>query len=155
MKTYERNDFKLSFFKEDTEFYVNEKKKTVACTIVGRLNTPCEFSFHNKVPFVVPSEMFATTGIAKCSNGDVFDIERGKRIALAKAENKAYRKASRHLFELQKHLSFLSSCIDKFLSKSFHQCSHNDDFIQTISDTNHPEYKEKISSMKSNNVHEI
>ena len=96
-----------------------------------------------------------TTGIAKCSNGDVFDIERGKRIALAKAENKAYRKASRHLFELQKHLSFLNSCIDKFLSKSFHQCSHNDDFIQIISDTNHPEYKEKISSMKSNNVHEI
>lgn len=148
MKNYDRNDFKLSFFKEDTEFYVNEKKKTVACTIVGRLNTPCEFSFRNNVPFVIPSEMFAVTGVAKCSDGDVFDVERGKRIALAKAENKAYRKASCYLFDLQKHLSFLSSGIDKFLSKSFHQCSHNDEFIQTISDVNHPDYKGNISPMK-------
>lgn len=148
MKNYDRNDFKLSFFKEDTEFYVNEKKKTVACTIVGLLNTPCEFHFRNDVPFVIESERFTATGVAKCSDGDVFDIERGKRIALAKAENKAYRKASRHLFGLQKHLSFLSSGIDKFLSKSFNQCSHNEEFIQTISDRNHPKYKENISPMK-------
>lgn len=155
MKNYNRNDFKLSFFKEDTEFYVNEKKKTVACTIVGLLNTPCEFHFRNDVPFVIESERFTATGVAKCSDTDVFDVERGKRIALAKAENKVYRKASCYLFGLQKHLSFLSSGIDKFLSKSFNQCSHNDEFIQTISDVNHPDYKGNISPMKTNNIHEI
>lgn len=155
MKNYNRNDFKLSFFKEDTEFYVNEKKKTVACTIVGLLNTPCEFHFRDDVPFVIESERFTATGVAKCSDDDVFDVERGKRIALAKAENKVYRKASCYLFRLQKHLCFLGSGIDKFLSKSFNQCSHNDEFIQIISDTNHPEYKENISPMKNNNIHEI
>lgn len=149
MKNYNRNDFKLSFFKEDTEFYVNEKKKTVECTIVGRLNTPCESSLEKKHPFNIPSEMIAATGVAKCSDVDVFDVERGKRIALAKAENKAYRKASCYLFRLQKHLSFLSSGIDKFLSKSFNQCSHNDEFIESISETKHIRYKENVSPIKT------
>lgn len=149
MKNYDRNDFKLSFFKENTEFYVNEKKKTVACTIVGKLNTPCEFSFTNSYPFEIPYRMFTVTGVAKCLGNDVFDVERGKRIALAKAENKVYRKASRHLFELQKHLSFLSSGIDKFLSKSFNQCQHNDIFIESISEPTHPKYKENISPIKT------
>lgn len=152
MKNYDRNDFKLTFLKEYTKFYVNEMEETVACTVIAELKTPQESNYDANIPFKIPYKIIRCSSVASCHNGDIFDVEKGKRIALAKAENKAYRKASSYLFESQKHLNFLSSSIDKFISKGFNQCLHNDEYVQIISDVNHPKYKENVSKVQTGNT---
>lgn len=145
MKHYNQNNFKLSFNKNRTQFFVNEKKGTVSCIISAYL--VCPYSWNS--PVVIGCLEINCTGIAKCHADDTFDVERGKRIAMAKAENKAYLKAVSYLEEKQKHLVFMNDAIEAFSSKAYHQCNHNVDYMDSISNTDHPRYKKNITKVKS------
>jgi hypothetical protein len=145
MKDYNRDYFKLSFDKEDTCFYVNTKKRTVTCKVACRLEVP--FSWES--PVEIGGRYMNIVATAKCCKGDEFDVERGKRIALAKAENKAYRQAASYLFDQLKHLLFFQNGIRVFLEKADKQCEHNDNYIDMISNTQNPNYKESVSDVKN------
>ena len=145
MKNYNRNNFKLSFEKNRTQFFVNEKKGTVSCVVSARLICPCSWDS----PVMINGVEISCTGVAKCHADDTFDVERGKRIAMAKAENKVYLKAVAYLEEKQKHLVFMNNAIETFSSKAYHQCSHNVDYMDSISNTEHPKYKKNITKVKS------
>lgn len=145
MKNYNRDYFKLSFDKEDTQFYVNEKKKSVTCKVTCVLHVP--YSWES--PVHIPWKCFNITATTKCCDSDVFDVERGKRIAMAKAENKAYSQAASYLFEQLKHLMFFQTSIYKFLEKTDHQCAHNEEYIDSVSNPKSPNYKENLTGVKS------
>lgn len=145
MKNYIRNNFKLSFEKNRTQFFVNEKKGTVSCVVTAYL--VCPYSWNS--PVVINGVAIKGTGVAKCHADDTFDVERGKRIAMAKAENKAYLKAVSYLEEQREHLVFMNNAIEAFLSKAYHQCNHNDDYMDSISNTEHPKYKKNITKVKN------
>ena len=81
--SYSRDDFKLSFLKNKAQFFVNEKKRIVSCVVEGELQSP--YNWNSSVSIGYPT--LKGTGVATCKDGDVFDVERGKRIALAVAEN--------------------------------------------------------------------
>ena len=123
---YSRDDFKLSFDKDQARFFVNKEKGVVACTVNAHLKSP--FDFNSCVD--IPWKNITGVGVAKCHGDDKFDPERGKRIALAKAENKAYLNAI------------------KFLDKYNDHCLHNEDYIVSVSDKNHPRFKKRISKIK-------
>lgn len=137
---YNRNNFKLSFDKFNKHFYVNEKKRTVTCVVEAVLNVPSSWdsvvNLWNK-PFKV-----ACT--SKCHPDDRFDVDRGKRIALAKAENKTYEMSLKYLHEYEEHLLFILNAIENFRDKSNRQCEHNLDFIETLTNENHPMYKKEL-----------
>jgi hypothetical protein len=145
MKDYNRDFFKLSFDKEDTLFYVNEKKKTVTCKLRCVLYPP--FAWDS--PVQIPTKCFSIVATTKCCDSDVFDAERGKRIAMAKAENKAYTQAASYLFDYLNHLLFFQTAMRKFFDKTDHQCEHNEGYIDMISNPKNPNYKEELKGVKN------
>lgn len=136
----ERQDFKLSFYKDFIKFFVNENDRTVCCVLKAKLYIP-SLCFHYQ-------EEFTVNGISKCHGDDVFDIERGKRIALAKAENKAYKVACKYVDkDVRDALNFIEKAT-YFLDKSDIQCDHNIEYIESISNEEHPLYRENLSELK-------
>ena len=141
---YNRTDFKLSFDHDETKFFVNEEKGTVVCLVRGLLKVPVDWDKH----FFVEPCVIVERGTAKCSGEDVFDVERGKRIALAKAENKAYITALRHLETYYNEMSFLMTAMEEFEDKTYRCCAHNEDFIESLSYEAHPNYKKELTPLK-------
>lgn len=137
---YNRSNFKLSFDKFNKHFYVNEKKRTVTCVVEAVLNVPQSYD-----PMVnMWNKFFKVACTSKCHPDDVFDIDRGKRIALAKAENKTYEMSLKYLKQYEDELLFVLNAIGRFKEKSRHQCKHNDDFIETLTNEKHPNYKKEL-----------
>lgn len=149
MKGYNRTYLKLSFDKENTHFYVNEKKKTVVCMVNSFLNTP----YNPQSPVDVYGKYFKGIGVAKCHGEDIFDVERGKRIALTKAEDNAYANALKYLGEQRKYLVEMMFMIDSFSNKANHQFEHNHDYIESVSNINHERYKSEVLPVKRGVTH--
>lgn len=141
---FTRNDFKISFDGESTEFFVNEKKGTVVCVLTGILDTPKDYD----ESIWIPNKFFKEKGIAKCVDGDVFDVERGKRIALAKAENRMYISALRYIENCVKPYEFVFNAFEKFTDKAYHTCAHNDEYICSLSYEAHPRYVKDLKPLK-------
>ena len=141
---YSRDDFKISFRKNDVQFFVNEKKNIVICVIEGELQSPYAWNSHISVGFPT----LRGKGVATCDSNDVFDVERGKRIALAVAENDVYSQAKTYLSNVLKELQFFTKKISNFKIKSDRCREHNKDYINSVHDKNHPLYKEVVSKIK-------
>ena len=141
---YNRTDFKLSFDHDRTKFFVNEEKGTVVCVVEGTLKTPVDWG----KTIYIPNFYVTERGVAKCMDGDVFDVERGKRIALAKAENKAYIAALKHLDTYMDEMAFFVNAYEAFNDKAYHSCAHNEDYISSLSYEAHPNYKKELGPLK-------
>lgn len=141
---YSRDDFKLSFDKDQARFFVNKEKGVVACTVNAHLKSPFDFDSCVDIPW----KNITGVGVAKCHGDDKFDPERGKRIALAKAENKAYLNAIKFLEKYNEQLLFFMKRINAFCDKAYDHCLHNEDYIVSVSDKNHPRFKKRISKIK-------
>lgn len=148
MTNFNRNNFKLTFDKQSTQFFVNKKKRTVSCLMVAELVVPYAWCG----PVHIPNEFFKVVGTARCTDGDTFDVERGKRIALAKAENKAYLRAASYLNEQQEDIIFMDNAITEFRKKAHAQCAHNEDYMDSISNPEHPRYKKRMKRVKTGNT---
>ena len=144
--SYDRSDIKLSFAKDNVKFFVNEKKKTVHCKISAHMKAPFDWQSNLRG---IDDESFIGEGFAVCSDCDNFDVERGKRIALARAENDAYSKAGANLCEYLEEMSTLTMFILNFLDKKNRHEEHNLDYINSLHDPEHPMYKEVIGKIKS------
>ena len=161
--SYNRDNFKISFKSHrtvnsgninanfnitdrlnDTKFYVNEKKGTVVCVLEGFLNVPTNA---NDILYL-PEIIIRGVGVAKCAKDDVFDVERGKRIALAKAENKVYENAMNYISKTTNRLADILSAYSKFCDKGCYTCSHNEDYIDSLSYEAHPNYIKNLKPLK-------
>ena len=141
---YPRTDFKLSIDDSQTKFFINQEKGVVTCVIEAYLITP-EIV---RGPIAIYSEYFKARGVAKCHNDDIFDVERGKRIALAKAENAVYTKAIKFLNDQMFITNKYLDKIKTFINKGMKQCFHNNDYIESIHNTKHPLYKKNLNKLK-------
>ena len=141
---FNRSDIKVSFNNEKTKFYVNEKKGTVVCSVEGSLLVPTNWDSC----VLVPGATLVEKGIAKCAPEDTFDVERGKRIALARAENKAYLSALKHLDKFMEQIAFIVNAYEDFNDKAYHACAHNEDYIDSLSYEAHPKYKKDLTQLK-------
>lgn len=105
----------------DVQYFIDEEKKVVVAKIVGTAYDIscelCKLGYH-EVPTIIADSF---VGKAKCSPDDVFDIEKGKKIAFKRAFAKYTRAKNR---ELTRFKSWLVSnneafvkVIDKLLEK--------------------------------------
>ena len=81
---------------------------------------------------LVPSSVSCFKGIAKCSNDERYDYKIGRRIALARAEVKAFKYYSKILkgfANKHKHLYDSSTALYTKLDK---QIAHNTEFIKSL-----------------------
>jgi hypothetical protein len=142
---YNRSNIKVSFTGEPF-FTINESEKTITCTLKANLVTPVPVQDDvpaNSEAFIYGAA-FSVVAKAKCSKNDVFDIERGKRIAMAKAENKIYAAAEFYLRKMRKSFAMMVTAIDDFNKKAVRCAAHNLDYIDTLSMQGHPNYVKDV-----------
>lgn len=147
MKRKETN-LKVSFNGIEPIFYVNKAKKTVACEISGYA-----YEIMNDTWFgELSTPVYKVVGIAYCNDNDEFDEERGKRIALAKAENKLYAKCVDYYDkEINKYISYMEKMI-LFNKRAKKFCTHNEKYINKISEIDSSNYKKDIKPIKRGQV---
>ena len=108
-----------------------EGSKNVVCTIDGMIKFDIPFYWEN---MLTKRAYFTVVGVAVCSDDDKFDLEKGKMIAQAKAENKAYKVAGKMLAELKRQLNNFAQALDNPISSLEEYRSHNDKFIDKVID---------------------
>lgn len=138
-------NFKVSYADNSARFFVNEEKRTVACELTGALLIPGNVGIFFDWPF---DRDVTVTAVARCSKNDTFDVNRGKRIALAKAENKIYLQSLRLINEASKGAEDLLSARDRFTEKAYACCAHNEEYIDSVSYPQHPNYKATVTEPK-------
>ena len=127
----------------EPEFYINEKKRTVTCKLSGFLFGPCDYRDWMMPGINFPQKNYSVIATAHCNKNDVFDIERGKRIAMSKAENSIYSKAAIEVSNVCEKLDFLRDACNSFFKKSLKCQAHNIDYIDSLTMMAHPKYSNK------------
>lgn len=131
----EFTNIKISYKKEEIKFFVNKKKRSVTCVLYYNIISPV-CALNNRI--------FRASVKTTCHKSDTFDINRGKRIALSKAENKAYKDTLNQLDETLRVAFGLIDCIKNFTFKADLQTEHNNNYILGLSDPNNEKYKNKL-----------
>ena len=121
-----RNEIKIRF--EEPEYEVKPEKGVVECFLRYEVIYPelvKGMFFHGENVY------FYANGIAKVNPEDVFDENIGKKISLAKAEKKAYRKISNKIYKQinQKVVKAVRIASD-FVYKANRVSNHNDEYLE-------------------------
>ena len=119
-----RNEIKIRF--EEPVYSIDEEKGTVGCIL------NCEICYPEMLEFVGFNDkpLFYTTATAKLRDGDMWDVNIGKKVSLAKAEQKAYDKTRKICFSKIKELADVIDKLMIFCDKSFAVCTHNEDYLK-------------------------
>ena len=73
-----------------------------------------------------------STGVAHCSPEDTFDLEKGKKIALARAETAAYNQMTAYIRGIRKNLQALVEETDRFMDLSLRVRRGNKTFTRML-----------------------
>lgn len=128
--------FKLSF--NEPDFFVNEEKGVVTCVMDCYLKGVDQVLNHmaNNVYGYYNHDNpiggnFTITASAKLDPQDKFDKEKGKKVARAKAESKAYKRISKSLLHvIEKYCEKLGNNLAEFETKALGVIEHNDRYIK-------------------------
>jgi len=135
------NSFKVHL--DDPIYGVNKKKNVVYCIANVRVDTPYVNNDDAYINFYSKDGIKdKAVGVAKCSPNDNFDIEIGKRIAYARAENNAYKMVSDWINEPMKLFNQMSLDIARFQLKAKRCIDHNKDYIDALTNPENPDYNE-------------
>lgn len=146
---YDGSKFKLQIFHE--RYFVNEEKRTVTVKAEVRVfvpdfilktispeQLPEGFSTGALYPFggVYGSEPLELTATARCAPEDEFDVDKGKKIAMAKLEGAAYERFVYALVnwnaELQRFTESVNKMTRDFVVKGTMAAQHNWKYIDDI-----------------------
>ena len=108
-----------------------EGSKNVVCKINGVIKFNIPVYWMNKLTNYA---YFTVVGVAVCSDDDKFDLGKGKMIAQAKAENKAYKVAGKMLAELKRQLNNFAQALDHPIASLDEYQLYNDKFIDKVID---------------------
>lgn len=139
MKGYERGNIKVSYF-DDPVFYINEPKRTVTCKLSARTFVPEENYFSGEAVVSMRPFTISEIATAKCHKNDTFDVERGKKIALAKAKSAVYLSAVHGVQKQIEQMNYLINAAEKFVDKGYRCIAVNEDYVDKLSMPGHPEY---------------
>lgn len=140
MKGFDRNNIKVSY-KGRPVFYINEPKRCISCKLKAAVLMPSANSWEG---ISLNSFLVEEVGTAKCHKNDTFDLERGKKIALAKAKSAVYLAAVHKVDEQYGQLKFLSELAEDFIGKGYACVAVNQDYVDKLSMPGHPEYIKTI-----------
>lgn len=125
-----RNNIKIRF--EKPVYNVDEKNGVVVCTLRYKVDAPptvvfaSESSIHDS-----PWHMTQTVKtVARVKNNDSFDVNVGKKVSLAKAENLAYSRVNEWAKTAFKCLCGASDAIVEFSRKTKKVREHNVEYMK-------------------------
>lgn len=119
-----RNEIKIRF--EEPIYSIDEEKGIVGCILNYEILYPevLEFVGFNGKP------LFYSTAWAELKDGDVWDENIGKKIALAKAEQKAYTKVRKRCAKTMRRCFKIMQICNKFGHKSDFVIDHNNKYLE-------------------------
>ena len=125
-----RNNIKISFEKPISA--VDEKNGVVVCTLRYKAKAPAGVIFASEgtihgSPWHMNQSVKA---IARIKDNDVFDVNVGKKVSLAKAENLAYSHVNEWVKTAFKSLCGASDAIVEFTRKANKVRTHNVEYIK-------------------------
>ena len=120
-----RNNIKIKFYKPI--YTVDEKNGVVICTLQYKVDAPSTVVFASDVTINgSPRHMTQSVkAIARAKDNDTFDVNVGKKVSLAKAENLAYSYVNEWTKSAFKALCSASDAIVKFSRKTKKVRNHN------------------------------
>lgn len=127
-----RNNIKIKF---DKPIYtVDEKNGVVVCTLRYKVDAPSAVVFASSVtingsPWHMTQSVKA---IARAKDNDAFDVNVGKKVSLAKAENLAYSYVNEWAKSAFKSLCSASDAIVNFSKKTKKVRDHNIVYMRTF-----------------------
>ena len=151
---YDGSKFKLRITNE--RYFVNEEKRTVTVKASIRMSVP-EFIWNKLMFDVIPQgfipdccrvwddqhKSIQMTATARCAPGDAFNVETGKKIALARLEACAYERFVGSLVkwnaEFREFTEWVNLMTRDFTVKGVRAANHNRDYIDRIMDAEHGE----------------
>ena len=121
-----RNEIKIRF--EEPEYEVKPEKGTVECFLRYEVLYP---DLLYRIFFYGEKVYFYANGVAKVNSGDVFDENIGKKISLAKAEKKAYKKISNKIYkQVNQKIIKAIRIAENFVYKANRVSNHNDEYLE-------------------------
>lgn len=125
-----RNDIKISF--EKPIYTVDEKNGVVICTLRYKADAPSTVIFASRGTIHgSPRHMTQSVkAVARVKDNDVFDVNVGKKVSLAKAENLAYSHVNEWAKTAFKSLCSASDAIVEFTRKANKVRAHNVEYIK-------------------------
>lgn len=121
-----RNEIKIRF--EEPEYEVNSEKGIVKCFLRYEVLYP---DFLYRIFFYGEKVYFYVNGIAKVNSGDIFDENIGKKISLAKAEKKAYKKISNIICKrINQKIVKAIRIAEDFVYKANRVSEHNNQYLE-------------------------
>ena len=118
--------------------YVDAERGLVKCTLKGTMHLPKNVASSLGLPAQV---RVSSKTEAVCKDGDVFSVEKGRKIAIAKAERNIYRNQAVRLVRRWKSVNdvvfisdvpTLNSAINAFVEKANGCITHNERYIKEI-----------------------
>lgn len=124
-----RNEIKLSF--EEPKYHIDLANKVVVCLLKGKPLLPRAIDYSSwGVRGETFPDTYETKGIARLSAEDVFDEVIGMKVALAKAENEAYKALSLDLKNYMLNINKVINQCKDFFWKSANVIGHNEDYLK-------------------------
>lgn len=125
-----RNDIKISF--EKPEYIVDENKGVVICKLRFKMYAPKMCVLATKSTQWGDPWCFhqVSKGVAFAKDTDKFDVNVGKRVSLAKAENQAYSYVNEWAKSAFKSLCDASNAVVEFTRKANKVRAHNVEYIK-------------------------
>ena len=81
------------------------------------------------------SEAMKAIGVAVCGRDDIFDIEKGKKIAKARAETEAYKRATELIRDKVFNLAHAyANMYTDFYTKNMNVRKHNKEYIKKLTE---------------------
>lgn len=119
-----RNEIKIRF--DEPIYSIDEEKGIVDCVLKYEILYPevLEFVGFNGKP------LFYTTATAKLRDGDTWDVNIGKKVSLAKAEQKVYDKVKRRCIKTMRRCFKIMQICNNFGHKSDFVIDHNDKYLE-------------------------
>lgn len=125
-----RNNIKISF--EKPIYAIDEKNGVVVCTLKYKVDAPSTVIFASESTiYGSPWHMIQSVkAVARVKDNDIFDVNVGKKVSLAKAENLAYSHVNEWAKTAFKSLCSASDAIVEFTRKANKVRAHNVEYIK-------------------------
>lgn len=126
--------FKISFDETKTKVFKNDDN-SVTAYLYATVKVPSKtVRFKSrKEPITLPIDVeqfkIKGKGVARLMPGDEFDFNKGKKIALAKAENSIYKEVNNYLINRMIDLLSFNECVLDFNRKAEEVIDHNNRYI--------------------------
>ena len=124
-----RNNIKLHF--KSPTYFVDEENKVVICHLKFKTSVPTTFKLN--MPWSDegnPSFSQTVKAVAFVKENDDFNINVGKKVALAKAENKAYSYVLNYYKQAKDKLCRALDAYDDFEDKVWRVKAHNVEYMR-------------------------